>query len=432
MILNDLAEVLYAPQRVFKKIIANPKYLGVIIVILLFLGLQIGMEYNQFAHTYSEQNYPVIFFSNFALVNQLPTFINATNWVSSSDVSLTNNGDDFYNYSIYLAGFGAPTNRPEGYYNIFENTSLQISAPNTNNIMAALTNTSNLNCATNGFRNLTITLKMVEPLSAPQNVTVTLYSLADENFYTYDITGIASSNLGSWNTLTIPVGPQANGWSENGNPTWENITSLMLNFNYPASQNTTIRIGALYFGGLYYTPVQYGTIGIVIEFLQVFSLQILFTWLVLSALIYIFLRVVKNPVLWKPLFIAIGFAMFILVIRALINFAFSFTLSNAYYPFDIAQGTRFDSFATLYYPTEAVSALSASSQAMIPLITSATAIFRTVVAGMVVVSYAWLALVTFFVIGAVKPELAMPKRSAFSILSVALTVLLLWIIFGVI
>jgi hypothetical protein len=32
LILNDLAQVLYAPQKAFKKIVENPKYLGAILV----------------------------------------------------------------------------------------------------------------------------------------------------------------------------------------------------------------------------------------------------------------------------------------------------------------------------------------------------------------------------------------------------------------
>ena len=43
MILDDFAEVIYAPAKAFKKIIENPKYLGAIIILLLFIGIQIGL-----------------------------------------------------------------------------------------------------------------------------------------------------------------------------------------------------------------------------------------------------------------------------------------------------------------------------------------------------------------------------------------------------
>ena len=38
MILSDLAQVIYAPKKAFKSIVANPKYLGVIIVLILFMA----------------------------------------------------------------------------------------------------------------------------------------------------------------------------------------------------------------------------------------------------------------------------------------------------------------------------------------------------------------------------------------------------------
>ncbi len=49
MILTDIAQIVYAPRKAFKSIIANPKYLGVIIVLLLFIGVEIGYEYGQFS-----------------------------------------------------------------------------------------------------------------------------------------------------------------------------------------------------------------------------------------------------------------------------------------------------------------------------------------------------------------------------------------------
>jgi hypothetical protein len=191
-----------------------------------------------------------------------------------------------------------------------------------------------------------MTIKLVSPQTAPQNATITLYSLADTNSYTYDLTSqiSSSSTLGQWNNLTIPVGPNAQGWAISGSPTWSNITSLVLNFNYPSDSNVTLRVGALFFRGEYLTPVQYGSLGLVIQFLQVFSLQFIFTWFVLTGLIYAFCRVLKNAVLWKPIFVALGLAMVVMVIRALVNLVAAATLQTTYYPFDISLGVRFDQF----------------------------------------------------------------------------------------
>ena len=44
------------------------------------------------------------------------------------NVVLTNNFDDYFNYSIYVAGFGLPPTDPNAYYSLFGNSSLQMSA----------------------------------------------------------------------------------------------------------------------------------------------------------------------------------------------------------------------------------------------------------------------------------------------------------------
>ena len=76
LIIDDILKVIYAPQKAFKSIVTNPKYLGALIVLLLFVGLEIGYEYSQFSKTYTEQTSPSI--------DQLGTFTNASNWASCS------------------------------------------------------------------------------------------------------------------------------------------------------------------------------------------------------------------------------------------------------------------------------------------------------------------------------------------------------------
>jgi hypothetical protein len=431
--LQDILQVIIAPHKAFKQIITNPKYLGALIILLLFIGVQIGYEYVQFSRTYTEQTYPIIFFNGPALINELPTYTNASSWTGGSYVNLTNS-NDYFNYSVYLAGFGASPISSEGYSNIFGNTSLQMEASNTNNLIAALSNTSNVDCSSIGFQNISMTIKQVSPQIAPQKVTLTLYSLADTNSFTYDLTSQLSSSttLDQWNNLTIPVGPNAQGWSLSGTPTWSNITSLVLNFSYPSDSNITIRVGALFFRGEYLTPVQYGSIGLVIQFLQVFALQFVFTWFVLTALIYAFCRVLKNAVLWKPIFVALGLAMAVMIVRALVNLAAAATLQTAYYPFDISLGVRFDQFATLYFPPEAVNSLSVISQNAFPLIDAATSTFRGIVTIMAFVSYIWLGALAVYSLEALKPEFSLGKRITFVVAGIGITIFAVLLLVGVI
>lgn len=424
MIINDILKVIYAPHKVFKEIVANPKYLGAFIVLILFIGLEVGYEYSQFSKTYTEQTTPTI--------DQLATFTNTTAWNCSSNVALSNNFDDYLNYSIYVASFGLPPTDPNAYYNLFGNSSLQINATDTNSVTAALGNAFNVDCGTNGFHNLSMTLKLVQPQSAPQNATLTLYSLGDTDFYQYDLTPQLSSTstIGQWNNLTIPLGTNASGWTSSGNPTWSNVTALKLGFTYPSSSNITIHIGALFFRGQYLTPIQYNSTGILLQFLQLFSLQFIFGWFLLTGLIYLFCKGLKSSVFWKPLFVAFGFAMFVMVIRALVNLAATLTLPAVYYPFDLSLGVRFDPYAALYYPAEALRTLPATSTTIFNSIDSATLPFRTIVSGMFVVSYVWLGALGAMVIGALKPEFSMVKRIALSAISLAIVILLLIFLVG--
>ena len=133
---------------------------------------------------------------------------------------------------------------------------------------------------------------------------------------------------------------------------------------------------------------------------------------------------------WKPLFVAFGFAMVVMAIRALVNLAATFTLPTVYYPFDLALGVRFDPYGALYYPVDALRTLPATSTTIFNSIDSATYAFRSIVSGMFIVSYVWLGALGVIVIGALKPEFTIIKRIALSAGSLAIVVLLLIFLVG--
>jgi hypothetical protein len=414
VVIDNFLEVIYAPQRAFKKIVANPKYLGVIIVLLLFTGIMIGADYLQFSKTYSEQTSPTVF--------QLDSYTNATsgNWQASSGVSLSNNFGDFYNYSIYVAGYGY-------YPYVFGNRSLQISADNTQNVSAQIANAFNLNCNSTGFQNLTMATKVVDSQSVPQTATLILYSLTDTNYYQYDLTpSLQNANdIAVWNNLTIPIGPNAQGWTSNGSPSWSNITSLKLDLSYSTASNITIRIGTLYFGGQYISYPQYDALGLVISLLQAFSLQFLISWFLITGLIYLLLRALKTTTTWKPLFIGVGLALVVLVIRALINMVATLALPAIYYPFDFSVGIGFTPYGAVAFPSQAISALSTQSLAIFNNIESMTATFRAILLGMFVVGYVWLGALCTIIIKELQPESSLPKRILLSAVAIGVTILLL-------
>jgi hypothetical protein len=411
LVINDILQVIYAPQKAFKKIIENPKYIGAIIILILFVGIELGYEYSQISKIEIEQTSPTI--------DQLSAYTNATMWSTATNINVTNNFNDYFNYTIYQAGYGY-------YPNLFGNNSLKISATNTNNIIASLGNI-NVICDETGFQNLTMVTKLTQPQTTPQNATITLYSLSNTNYYQYDLTPALSnaSNIGQWNNITIPVGKTATGWTTSGSPNWRNITALTLSANYPANSNITINIGALFFRGEYQTLIQLNSTGFLLNFLQQFSLQFLFTWFLLTGLIYVFFRGLKNAVLWKPLFIALGFALFVMVIRALISLIATLTLPTVYYTFDLWPGLSLTAYGTAFYPAEAAGTLFAQSQAALTTIAAQSEILASVTVTVFFISYIWLGALGVIIMRALKPEFSALKRIAISAVSIAVTLLVL-------
>ena len=293
-------------------------------------------------------------------------------------------------------------------------------AIHTNNITAALGNVFNVDCnAPSGFQNLSLTMKQVAPSSSPQSASLTLYSLNDTSFYTYDLTSsLSTATVDMWNNLTIPLGSKASGWTPIGTPSWGNITALQLSLTYPANSNVTIRIGALFFRGQYNTPVQTDSLGLVEQFLSSYGFEFVLMWFVLTGIIYLFFYGLKTAHVWKPLFVATGFALIVMAIRALINILAAATLPTLYYPYDITLGVRFNFFGATAY-AGAASSLTTQSQAVLSSINAATAGFGTVVFIMFVVSYVWLFALSTIIVGALKPEFSLTKRITIAAVAVA-------------
>lgn len=416
MFLNDIAEVLYAPRKAFKRIVANPKYLGIVVILLLFMGLQLGYEYAQFSKVHIETTSPV--------AGAMQNFNNATNWQAGSNVALTNNFDDYYNNTIYIANYA--TN-----YQLFGNFSMQAHANNTNSILLALTDTKNVDCTANGFQNLSIAMNLVSPASAPSNATLTLYSLADNNYYTFDLTSmLANANaVNQWGNLTVPLGPTASGWTATGNPSWQNITSLTMQLQYSSNQDITVRVGALFFRGNFVQPLTQNALNFVYTFVLEFTLQFLATWLIISIMVYVLFRALKAQVQWKPIFVAAGFALIVMVVRALVSIAATATLPNLYFPYDAALGVVYDTFGSLYYPSQYILPVAASA-AQMSSIAASMATFKTIITAMFIVSYVWLGALMGIAVKEMKPEFSFAKCLLIAALSVAITILVLWLFIG--
>ena len=320
---NDILKVIYAPHKIFKEIIQNPKYLGAFILLIIFAVAQIGSSYVVASRSYIEQTLPT------ADQGDLWTN-NATLWQASPSVTVTNNYADFINGTYYGS------------------SSVQFAVSNSTSIQMALFDLGgSVNCGANGFKNVSLRVKIVTPDVKPANASLFLNSSSGSNFY-YDLTNAFSNSTANvWNNLTIPVGSGA--WSSNNAASWENITSLKMDFTWPSNSSIDVRIDGLFFRGIYKTPIEtYGATAYLAQSALNGIAPFIFEWLLLTALLYIIIKGLKGNVIWRPLMVAVGFALVTMVIQAIIFIAIYSTLPNLYYPLEYLAGILGEEFNAAY------------------------------------------------------------------------------------
>ena len=91
----DVLKVLYAPHKVFKQIIQNPKYWGPILILLLFAGAETGLFFAQYSKMYYEETNPSL--------GQLTAWTdNPTLWTATpTGAAITANTADIMNTTFY-------------------------------------------------------------------------------------------------------------------------------------------------------------------------------------------------------------------------------------------------------------------------------------------------------------------------------------------
>jgi len=307
MVAKNILRVFYEPHKVFKDIIQNPKYLGAIIVLLLAVAAQTAFYYSYYSKNFSEQTFPV--------GEQFGTWTqNAALWNTNSGAVISYNYVDLINSTFY------------------GNSSLQFTLSNSSEIFIELRDfQDSVNCNSTGFQNVSMRIKIVEPNIAPEKATLYLYSLNASSFQ-YDLTQNLSNSASVWNNLTVPVG--SGNWLSNGNPNWQNITGLKLDLAFSTNSSISLRVQGVFFRGIYETPMETNSTAFLITVLQLALMQFLFEWVILTALIYVMIKGLKGTVIWKPLFVAVGFALVVTIIQTLITIAATTTLQPVYYPIE--------------------------------------------------------------------------------------------------
>jgi hypothetical protein len=360
---EDILQVLYAPHKVFKKIVQNPGYLGPLLLLIIFVLAQVAGSYVVASRSYLETTAPQT--APLSAQGDLWTE-NAAFWHANEGVTVSNNTADYINGTLAT-------------------TSIEFAVSNTSDVWMEINFNGSVACGSNAFQNVSFRVKQVTPATAPENVSLYLYSLSGSNFY-YDLTNeFASSAINVWNNITLPVGAGSEGWVNNG-ATWENITGLKLDFAWSDSANVDLRVDRLFFKGNYGVLLDlYGLSYLANSALNAVA-PFLFEWLLLTGLMYVMIKGLKGNVVWRPLMVAVGFALIVIVVQSLILIGVYTALPNVYYPLSVLAGA----------PGEFEAAYQVILDTIAP-ITLATAVVQAI-------TYVWTVTLGTFIVRAVTSD----------------------------
>jgi hypothetical protein len=317
-------KVLYSPRKTLREVIKNPKYIGALLVFILFIGVSIASEYVFLSKYYSEQIVP-----NGAKTTILDQWTENSAYWTSPNANITTSNDAL-NGSIY------------------GNMSIAFSAQNSQQVSMQLTNIGTVNCsAPNSYDLLSFRTKWTNPQTQPENVTIRIFSLnSSSDYFINDLTGtFSNSTYNIWNNITIQLDSQA--WTSNGNADWGSVTGLQLQFKWASDFNMSILIDGLFFHGPYQSFFETAGSSYLLEYGISAAFQFVIIWVLLTGLIYAFVKLSKGKITWRPAFIAVGFVLMTMFIEILIvTIAFS-TLPTIRVPFAALGGVQGEGTAAI-------------------------------------------------------------------------------------
>ncbi|MBS7637110.1 hypothetical protein KEJ37_07275 [Candidatus Bathyarchaeota archaeon] len=316
MSMREVFRVIYAPHKAFREIIQNPKYVGPIITMILFIAANFALSYTLLSKQYIDETKPNGPSENFDLWTE-----EASYWDSIANITVNTN--DFINVTY-------PENK--GYYG---KRSIEFKINSSNHVWMELNFREGFPCSgSNGYKNLTLRIKIVKPSETlPSNVSIYLISGSQGLFYQDITTYINYTDV--WNNVTLSLGDV---WKPLGSANWNNITGLKLEFSwFDVHDNITLRIDGLFFHGLYRSQIETSN-ELLISLLNPYSpfnafMQFTIQWVFLGGLLYLIPKVFGAKTVWKPLLIAAGFILIVYFVRIIIFTLVHITSPNIYLSF---------------------------------------------------------------------------------------------------
>jgi hypothetical protein len=308
-------KVIYSPFKAFKEIIQKPKYLGPILIMILFIAANVAFFYTIISKSYVEQTLPTaeqqdIWTQNYTL------------WTWTAGANAAEDYNDYINGSYY------------------GNESIEFSMVNSTQMWMQLNDIGSINClGSDGYKNLSLRVKVTSPEATPENVTIYLFSATSSDYFYYDLTeNFSSSTYNIWNNLTVPLGPD--GWLSNNSANWANITGLKLDFTWLDASNITLLVDGLFFRGVFKSFMETTGYSYLLNYSLVASMRFVIEWVALSAILYIMTKAFGATIIWRTMLITIGFALIVMFVQTVISAATYATLPNLYYPLEFISGVN--------------------------------------------------------------------------------------------
>jgi len=182
----------------------------------------------------------------------------------------------------------------------------------------------------------------------------------DSSSFNYDLTQrLSAANDDVWNNITLPV--DSEDWvTSGGNANWENVTGLKMEFTWASNSSINLRVDGLFFRGVFKSAADIGGVGYLPDFIISAFTQFGIQWFLLTGIAYVTIKGLKGTTTWKPLMVAVGFSMIIMVIQTLILLA------------------AYTALPTIWYPLEAVSGVAGEANVAVENIFNSIALFLQV------------------------------------------------------
>jgi len=307
-------KVIYSPFKAFKEIIQNPKYIGPILIVILFIIANVGFVYVAISKTYAEQT--------------LPTALQLDEWTENSTLWTSN------------ANFTESEDCIGGSY--YGNKSIEFSTADSTQIWMQLSNIGPINCSgIEGYKNMSFRIKLIYPATTElNNANLSLYSSLTDYFY-YNLTKhFTPFNTNVWNNITIPTGPESEIWWNGTNEAdWSNINRVKFSFTWPENTNITMRLDGLFFRGVFKSELENAS-SYMLNYSLFAFMQFTIKWVILTGILYIMSKAFGGKTFWRPLLILVGFALITLVIQTVINTTTYVTVPTLYYPLEFFGGVE--------------------------------------------------------------------------------------------